>query len=69
MKAEARDLRDLARDLEETCRRSQAHSMAWEPVLALSGYLQLRARLIELEELNLPVLPPPVTVHADRAEV
>ena len=53
MKAEARDLRDLAHALEETCRRSPAHSMAWEPVMALSDYLQLRAHVIELhDQLN-----------------
>lgn len=52
MKPEARDLRDLAHALEETCRRSPAHSMAWESVMALSDYLQLRAHVIELHNMT-----------------
>jgi hypothetical protein len=51
MKPEARDLRELARAIEEITRQSPAYSMAWTPVIALSDYLQLQARIMELHEL------------------
>lgn len=54
MKSEARDLRDLALEIEDTCRRSRAYSMAWPAVTALSDYLSLRARVMELEDSRPP---------------
>jgi DNA-binding transcriptional regulator GbsR (MarR family) len=49
MSAEARDLRDLARKLDEVCKAHHASSMAYEMVRALTDQLCLRARVMELE--------------------
>ena len=49
MNGEAKDLRDLARRIEQVTQEHNASSMAWEQVRALCDYLTLRARVIELE--------------------
>lgn len=49
MTTPAKELRELVRELEDTCRRSRVHSMAWPAVTALSEYLCLRARIMEIE--------------------
>jgi hypothetical protein len=46
---EAKDLRELARQIEEVVRQSRAQTIAWEQVRALTDYLTLRARVMELE--------------------
>jgi hypothetical protein len=49
MNGEARDLRDLARKIEQVVSESRASSIAWEQTRQLCDYLCLRARLMELE--------------------
>ena len=49
MNGEARDLRNLAMKIEQVCRESKAHSMAWEQVRAMCDWLTLRARVMELD--------------------
>lgn len=49
MNGEAEDLRELARQIEEVVRQSRAQAIAWEQVRALTDYLTLRARVMELE--------------------
>jgi len=45
---EAKDLRDLAAQIEQLCREHPASSMAREAVAMLADYLCLRACIIEL---------------------
>jgi hypothetical protein len=49
MSTEARDLRDLARQIEELCHVHPASSMARDAASALVDYLCLRAHVIELD--------------------
>jgi len=49
MNGEAKELRDLARKIEQLTRESKVQSIAWEQVRALTDYLTLRARVMELE--------------------
>ena len=45
----AQDLRALIRELEDTCRRSNAHAIAWPALNGLCDYLALRARIMEID--------------------
>ena len=45
----AKELRELANQIEQVTQESRAASIAWEQVRALCDYLCLRARVIELE--------------------
>src|SRR4051795_1024527 len=46
----ARELRDLALEIEHVCQQSRAHSVAHEYVRSCVDYLTLRARVMELED-------------------
>ena len=45
----AKELRELARQIEQVTHESSVSSVAWEQVRALCDYLCLRARVIEVE--------------------
>ena len=50
----AKELRELANQIEQVTHDNRSASIAWEQVHALCDYLCLRARVIELErKLNL----------------
>ena len=49
MNGEARDLRELARKIEQLVHEHRASSIAWEQTRALCDLLCLRARVMELE--------------------
>lgn len=49
MSGEARELRELARDIYALAGQSRVHSIAAPAVQALCDYLSLRARVMELE--------------------
>lgn len=49
MNGEARELRELARKIEQLVSESRIASIAMPPTQALLDYLTLRARLMELE--------------------
>lgn len=49
MTGEAKELRELARKIEQLVHESRASSIAWEQARALCDYLCLRARVMELE--------------------
>jgi hypothetical protein len=48
MSSEAKELRELARRIEDLARDSNMQSSVWEQVRALCDYLALRARCKEL---------------------
>ena len=49
MNGEARELRELARKIEQLVSSSRISSIAWEPARALCDLLCVRARIMELE--------------------
>ena len=49
MNGEAKELRELARKIEQLVHESRCSSIAWEQTRALCDYLCLRARVMELE--------------------
>ena len=49
MSGEAKELRELARDIYELVGRHRIASIAWPAATALCEYLTLRARVMELE--------------------
>jgi hypothetical protein len=49
MNGEARELRELARKIEQLVSGSRISSIAWEPARALCDLLCVRARIMELE--------------------
>jgi len=49
MNGEARELRELARKIEQLVHESRCSSIAWEQTRALCDLLCLRARVMELE--------------------
>ena len=49
----AKELRKLASKIEQVAHESSVSSIVWEQVHVLCDYLCLRARVIELEHVNL----------------
>ena len=49
MNGEAKELRELARKIEQLVSSSRISSIAWEPARALCDLLCLRARVMELD--------------------
>ena len=54
MTTPAQDMRDLASRIEKICQEHRACSMAWEQVRALTDYLCLRARVMDLSVTHKP---------------
>lgn len=52
MSHEAREVRDLARQVEELCRAHPAYSMTWDVIRNTVDHLNARARVIELTHEN-----------------